>query len=413
MKTGLRSLRWFAMGVFILSFTLNLLDRQLLAAVAPTLKSEFHLSNTQYGELISAFYLVYAVCAPLAGLLVDRVGLRVAAAVAVVLWSLAGASTALGRSFRGLVASRMGLGLGESSGIPLLGKALPTYLDPAEMGLSGGFGAICLSLGSIVAPLVAAAFAPRFGWRFVFVFSGALGFLWLPLWLFASGRATTRPEAESAPVIRPVELLRDARLWVLTLAYGLVYSMYMLWANWTTIYLVQERHLTQVQANARYAWLPPVFAILGGFLGGGLSFRWIRAGQAPASARMRACWVVSPLLAAGVLIPFLPSTLAAALAIGAGFLAFQSMLGSIAVLPIDLFGARCAGFSNSVIAWVAAIMQVFFAPATGAIVDRLGFTALCIGAPMLPLAGLVVLQISLRRQAARATPDGRSPAPVR
>jgi len=413
MNPASRAARWFATGVFMLSITLNFLDRQLLAAVAPTVKAEFHLSNTQYGELISAFYLVYAVAAPLAGLLVDRVGLRITAALAAVVWSLSGASTALGHTFRGLAASRMGLGLGESTGIPLLGKTIATWLDPAEMGISAGFGAISISLGSIVAPLVTAALAPRFGWRFVFAFSGALGLLWIPPWWFASRRAAPRPEIASAPRIRATHLLRDGRLWTLTVAYAIVYSMYMLWANWTTIYLVQERRLSLLEANARYAWLPPAFAILGGFLGGGLAFHWIRRGVIPLAARLRSCWVVAPLLVAGVLIPFLPSAMAAAVTIGAGFIAFQAILGNICVIPIDLFGARCAGFSNSMLGWVAAAMQVFFAPAIGALVDRVGFTVLCLAAPAVPLLGLVLLQLSLRRMPALATPAGRSPAPSR
>ena len=81
------------MAVLWLSFTINFLDRQILAAVAPTLKEEFHLSNTNYGELISGFYLVYAITTPFAGWFLDRVSLRAGAAIAVAIWSLAGSAT--------------------------------------------------------------------------------------------------------------------------------------------------------------------------------------------------------------------------------------------------------------------------------------------------------------------------------
>ena len=291
-------MRWLAMGVFFVSCTLNLLDRQLLAAVAPSLKSEFNLTNLQYGQLISAFYLVYALAAPLAGLFIDRVGLTVSGAVGALVWSLAGTATALTHNFRGLILCRMGLGLGESAWIPLLGKANVTYLDRAEMGLAGGFGAFSIALGAAVAPLLVAALAPRFGWRSVFVVSGALGVLWVPLWWFITRRVPPRAEVESAPHLPLPRLLRDHRLWCVVLTYCLLYTLYMLWANWTTIYFVQEHRLTQTEANARFAWFPPVFAILGGFLGGGLAFRWIRRGAAAESARMRACWFTAPLLLA-------------------------------------------------------------------------------------------------------------------
>jgi ACS family hexuronate transporter-like MFS transporter len=214
------------------------------------------------------------------------------------------------------------------------------------------------------------------------------------------------------------ELLRDRRLWAVALAYSQVYTLYMLWANWTTIYLVQERHLTQLEANARFAWIPPAFAILGGFLGGALAFGWIRRGMGAPAARMRACWFTAPLLLAGASIPFMPSTTLAASAIAVSFVSFQSMLGNIAVIPVDLFGARPAGFSNSLLACVAAATQVLVSPAVGAVVDHLGFGVLCVGMPVLPLLGIGVLQMSLssgrgrsvRGQARRTDSDGRSRA---
>ena len=131
--------RWTAIFVFTLAATLSFLDRQLLAALAPTLKSEFSLSNMQYGMLVSAFQLVYALTAPLSGLFVDRVGLNVGSSIAIVVWSLAGAATGLTRSFGGLLLCRMGLGLGESANMPASAKAGASYLEPAEYGLSGGW----------------------------------------------------------------------------------------------------------------------------------------------------------------------------------------------------------------------------------------------------------------------------------
>jgi MFS transporter, ACS family, hexuronate transporter len=400
--------QWVAMAVYWLSWTLNTLDRQLLAAVAPTLKSEFQLSGAQYGQLLSGFYLVYAIATPFSGLFVDRVGLRIAAAVATAFWSAAGAATALARSFRGLLVCRMGLGLGESAGFPLLGKATATYLDPAEMGLASGFGAISIALGSVAAPLIVSAMSPRFGWRSVFVLSGLLGLLWTPLWLFTSRRIPPRPEAGSERVPPARHLLCDRRLWAVALAYSLVFTLYMLWANWTTIYLVQERHLTELEANTRFAWFPPAFAVLGGFLGGGLSFGLIRRGMRGLDARMRVCWLTAPLLAAGAAIPFLPSTTLAAAAIGVSFLAFQSMLGNLFLIPLDMFGARPAGFTNALLAFVATSAQVVASPAIGAVVDRIGFTVLCVAGSLLPLIGLGVLEAALR-----GAPAGPSPPHAR
>src|SRR5579863_384703 len=114
--------RWVAIGIFILSSSLNYLDRQLVAALAPTLRSEFRLNNTEYGQILSVFAIVYALVAPAAGWFIDRVGLNLGAGVAVAGWSM-GAATAWTRSFSGLLMCRTALGAAEAAGIPAAGKA--------------------------------------------------------------------------------------------------------------------------------------------------------------------------------------------------------------------------------------------------------------------------------------------------
>ena len=90
---GAARYRWVVLAVFVLSTAINYLDRATLSALAPVLIGEFHLSNTQYGWIGSAFSLTYAASAPLAGLLIDRIGLNRAISLAVGLWSGAGIAT--------------------------------------------------------------------------------------------------------------------------------------------------------------------------------------------------------------------------------------------------------------------------------------------------------------------------------
>src|SRR5512134_2379561 len=111
-------LRWIAVAVFLLSSSLNYLDRQLLAAVAPTLKTEFGLTDRDYGYVLLAFSLVYAAAAPFAGLFIDRVGLNRGITLAVAGWSLAGMATGLAGGFESLLLYRALLGGAEAAAIP-------------------------------------------------------------------------------------------------------------------------------------------------------------------------------------------------------------------------------------------------------------------------------------------------------
>ena len=101
--------RWFALAVFVLSTAINYLDRQTLATLAPAICAEFHLSDTQYGLILSAFSITYALSAPLAVLLIDRAGLNLGISLAVGLWSGAGIATGFTRGLGGLVGCRSAL----------------------------------------------------------------------------------------------------------------------------------------------------------------------------------------------------------------------------------------------------------------------------------------------------------------
>ena len=388
-------LRWIAIGVFVLSSSLNYLDRQLLAALAPTLRDEFRLSNQEYGFLVSAFAIVYAAMAPAAGWFLDRVGLNRGAGIAVGLWSLAGSATAWTQSFAGLLACRTVLGAAEAAGIPATGKANAIYLEPRELALGTAFNQVGITLGSLAAPLIVTFIQPRYGWRFAFAVCGALGFLWIPLWLLTSRRI---PAVEPASHVRARGgLLHDRRFWGMVIANALVMTLYALWSNWTTLYFVQERHMTQAEANRQFAWIPAVFATAGGFFGGIVTYRWIRSGMNVLRARMRICWISAVILLGTATVPLMQHPAAAAAAISLSFFWTLAISTNLYALPIDLFGPARAGFSVAGLTCSFGLMTAFLSPGIGAVVDRTGFTPVCVVLSAMPLAGVAILGRNLKK----------------
>jgi len=397
------SSRWIVIGVFAVAAALNFLDRQLLAGAAPLLKVEFSLTNAQYGQLIAVFSMVYALSTPLAGLFVDRVGLKLGSVLALVLWSVAGAATGLTSTFAGLLTCRIALAIGESAGIPAATKASATYLQPRELGLGTATQSIGISAGSILAPLLIASMAPAFGWRSVFFVSGAIGLLWVPLWLVVARRVPAR-QIEARRPIAMGALLRDPRLWGVAIANALVMTLYSLWMNWTSIYFVEERHLTLVQANQQFAWIPPVFATLGGFFGGWLAFRGLRHGGDSVKVRMRLCWSIAPVLVITAAVPFIQSTTLAAAAMAVSFFACLAVVNNIQMIPVDVFGPERAAFSGAVLTCSFALMQTVISPVIGSLVDNYGFGVVCLSMSVLPLAGMGVLALTTRTRAIQTAP---------
>jgi len=385
-------LRWVAVGVFVLSSSLNYLDRQLLAALAPTLRGEFQWTNQQYGLVVSAFAIVYALVAPAAGWFIDRVGLNLGAGIAVAVWSIAGSLTAWTRSFSELLACRTILGAAEAAGIPAAGKASATYLEPRELALGTAFNQVGITLGSVAAPLIVAAMAPRYGWRSTFALCGALGFLWIPLWLFTANRIPARPVENRSVTTHAWDVIRDRRIWGLALANVFVMMLYSLWSNWTTLYFVEERHLTVDQANRDFAWIPPVFATAGGFFGGVVTYRWIRAGMDVIRARMRICWISAVILLATAAVPLMPHPALAAAAISLSFFWTLAISTNVYAMPIDLFGPAHAGLGVAALTCSFGLMTAFLSPWIGSVVDRVGFAPVCVVLSAMPLVGVGLLR---------------------
>jgi len=203
----------------------------------------------------------------------------------------------------------------------------------------------------------------------------------------------TQAAAKSIPF---GEILRDRRIWGLALANALVMTLYTLWTNWTTLYLVEQHHLTEIQANQRFAWIPPVFATLGGFFGGWMSFQFARGGRDVFAARMRACWIAGVMLLLTAAIPLLRSPSLAAAGISVSFFWCLAISTNFYAMPIDFFGARRAAFGVSLLTCSYGLMQTVLSPVIGLMVDRLGFAAVCVSMAALPLAGVGVLRISTR-----------------
>ena len=379
------------MPLFVLSSAINYLDRQSLATLAPLLRADFHLSREQYGWILGAFSITYAGCAPFAGLLIDRIGLTRGISVAVGVWSCAGIATGFTSGLGGLVGCRAVLGVAEAGGIPAAGKAIHTYLRPAERAVGNAVNQAGVSFGAILAPPVATWIAMRYGWRMAFVLTGILGLAWIPLWNAAARSYTPVEKIRPAPAAGG--LLRDRRLWAFVAANGLSMVGYSLWTNWTTQYLVDMHHLTLSEA-AWYAWIPPLVAMGGGFAGGWLSLRLIQTGMAAAAARFRVCFAAAVLSVATVAIPSAHSAGWASAGISLSIFAVSAFSVNTYTLPLDIFGRAHAAFAVSMLVASYDAIQLVISPLFGAIIDRHGYSPVTAIAAFTPLAACGALWIS-------------------
>jgi MFS transporter, ACS family, hexuronate transporter len=385
-------LRWIAVLVFVLSSVLNYLDRQVLATMVDIwrLRPEFPFNYSDYGLLLSVFSIAYAVAAPFMGLFLDRVGLNRGITLSVALWGVASAGTGLVDGMPGLIFWRIVLGVAEAAGISAIGKAIGMYLLPEERAVGQATSQLGLSVGAALAPRVAVYFAYHYSWRWTFFAVAILSAAWIPLWLATSRAIPAAVEPRGAASgVHSESLLRDPRLWALVVANALSMTLYSLWTNWTPTYLVRLGLKPPEAAN--YSWAVPLCGYIGAFLGGSLSWRFIRGGDAPVRARKRVCLMAATASLATAALPLFHDPLIATIGMSFSFFAMGAWSTNMYTLPIDLYGAARAGFGVSALVFAYGAMQATISGPVAKVIDRYGFPPICISFAVLPLIAYAIV----------------------
>lgn len=162
--------------------TINYLDRAVISLLKKTLTTEFNWSETDYGNIVIAFQVSYAIGLLGAGRLIDRLGTKIGYALATALWSVAAIAHAFAKSSFGFGVARAALGVTEAGNFPAAIKVTAEWFPKKERALATGIFNSGSNIGAILAPLTVPWIAATFGWQWAFVITGAIGFIWLMLW---------------------------------------------------------------------------------------------------------------------------------------------------------------------------------------------------------------------------------------
>src|SRR5438067_11803029 len=197
--TGTR-VRWTVVALLFGATTVNYIDRQVLAILAPTLTRDLGWRETDYARIVSWFSVAYGVGLLGMGRFMDRVGVRLGLSLAVGLWSLASMGHALVRSVAGFGVARALLGVGESGNFPASVKTVAEWFPKRERALATGIDNAGSNVGVILAALLVPWIALALGWRWAFIATGALDLVWLVAWL------TLYRDPGRHPRVSPAEL---------------------------------------------------------------------------------------------------------------------------------------------------------------------------------------------------------------
>ncbi len=182
MQQAIGKYRWTICGLIFFATTINYLDRAVISLLKKTLTGEFHWTETDYGNIVIAFQLSYAIGLLGAGRLIDKLGTKIGYALATGLWSIAAIAHAFAKSTLGFGVVRSALGLTEAGNFPAAIKATAEWFPQKERAFATGIFNSGTNIGAILTPLTVPFIAKQFGWQSAFIITGAVGFIWLIFW---------------------------------------------------------------------------------------------------------------------------------------------------------------------------------------------------------------------------------------
>jgi MFS transporter, ACS family, hexuronate transporter len=387
----IRNFRWIICGLLFLATTINYIDRQVISILKQNVILTWPgWSELMYGRIVGYFQLAYAVMMLFAGALIDRIGIRKGFAIAIVWWSLAAMGHALSGTVMAFGAARILLGLGEAANFPASIKAIAEWFPRKERALATAIFNSGTNIGAFITPIAVAWILESLGhWQWVFILTGALGFLWLVLWLLvydhpdrhprmsAGELAVIRSEPPEKEEIVPVSamfktwagLLSHRQTWAFAVGKGITDPIWWVWLFWVPGFLFKK-----FGVNIKDLWWPILviytMASVGSIVAGWLPSAFLKAGWSVNRARKTAMLIcalcVVPVIGAGVT----GNLWIAVLLIGLACAGHQGWSANIFTLSSDMFPKRTIASVVGIGGFMGGLGGYFISNIVGFLLDR-------------------------------------------
>ncbi len=402
----IKHFRWWIAGLLALATAINYLDRQNLPVVITELQKSIPINNLQYSHLQFLFLLAYGLMYAIGGKLIDSLGTKLGYGIMIIWWSIANMLHGIVNSVMGLGIARFLLGIGEGGGFPGSAKAVSEWFPAKERSLAFGIFNTGSSLGAVIAPPLIAFLALTFNWRWVFIVSGALGLLWVILWIFFyhhpnKSRFITDQEKEyietgkiksihiSVPWLSLFKYRKIIGLMVIKL---LTDSAWYFFIFWLPKYLADNRGLN-IKEIGYYAWIPYAFAGGGSIIGGWLSSFLIRKKVSLDLSRKICLSIPALLMPASLFISNSPLSIAI-IFFGMAMFAHQFWSTIVQTLAADICDSSFVASVSGLMGAVGCFGGMLFNLLVGYLVTNYSYTpAFIIAGIMHPISFLLIFLI--------------------
>ena len=378
--------RWVIVTLLFFATTVNYIDRQVIGLLKDNLARDFHWSEKDYSDIVMAFTAAYAVSLLGFGRLIDRIGTKLGYTISILIWSVAAMLHALAKGTFSFGLARTALGLGEGGNFPAAIKAVAEWFPKKERAFATGIFNSGSNIAAVIGPPVIAWIFSSYGWQEAFVWTGALGFIWLIFWWWLFDIPAKQKRLSSAEFeyihsdASDIELQPEAKVswkrlitvrqtWAFIFGKFLTDPVWWFYLFWIPSYFNNTYHLN-LQTSAIHVSTVYVIASFGSILGGYFSGWLIKRGMPVYKARKTAMLVYAICVVPVFFVRYTTSIWPAVWLISLATAAHQAWSANIFTTASDMFPKRAVSSVVGIGGMAGSIGGVLFPLLVGIILDH-------------------------------------------
>lgn len=348
--------RWRIVALLFFATTINYIDRQVIGILKPFIAKDLGWQEVDYGYIVSAFQIAYAIGLLTTGRFLDKFGTRIGYSIAIIVWSIAGIAHAFAVGVFSFALARFGLGLGEAANFPAAVKTVAEWFPKQERALATGWFNSGSTVGAILAPLIVSGITVVMGWQWAFIITGALGFIWIFFWMayYTIPEKQFRISYEELAYIKQGDEIKESITvpWTLLLKKKQMVAICATrfisdWVWWFFLFWTPDFLNKMHGIDLKQVVIPLLIiyttASIGGIAGGWISSEFIKKGRSVDYSRKTAILICALIISPIMLVPQIQNLWGAVALIAIACAGHQGWASNIFTIVSDIFPKKVVG----------------------------------------------------------------------
>lgn len=359
------NVRWTVVTLIFFATTINYIDRQVIGLLKPYIQDDLGWTEADYGYIVTAFQVAYGIGMLACGRMLDKLGSKIGYSIAIIVWSLGAVLHAAARSVVGFGAARAVLGLGEAGNFPAAIKVIAEWFPKRDRAFATGVFNSGTTIGAIIAPIIVTAITLQWGWRWAFIITGLLGFIWVVAWwlVYKAPEKNAKVNAAELAYIhseeeKETEVISENKseervvswneLFSHRQTYAILFSRFVTdWVWWFFLFwtpdFLNKTHGVDLKATVLPLIIIYTMSSIGGIYGGHVSSQFVRLGRSLDFARKTTILLFALLVLPLNALPYIHNIWIVVLIIGLATSTHQAWASNIFTIVSDVYPKQVVG----------------------------------------------------------------------